>query len=301
MAYHLIHTQMWKDDWFLGLEPDEKLLFVYLFSNESIRMCGMYPLSLRATAFETNIGQERVEQILSRFESDGKVHHHNGWVWVMKFIQYNCYLSSPKTRKGLENEYHRLPDTPLKTMVLDALQRYGIIPYDRVCIPYDTVGIPLRNMTESESDSESDHDNNIAPSAAAIAAPAPPQPKREPYTEEQRRFLSKFNAKRFANYTQADTVKALIETYPATFWEAVEWAAERGMALGKAIGSIKTALPGWGKRGMHGINQRDNGKRRPIKPALPSLEDANWVRERKGKPPLTPEQYAEIERGMSNV
>lgn len=28
--YRQIHTQIWRDNWFLDLEADEKLLFIYL-------------------------------------------------------------------------------------------------------------------------------------------------------------------------------------------------------------------------------------------------------------------------------
>ncbi len=37
-----IHTHIWKDAWFCELQPDEKLLFIYLFSNERASVCGMY-------------------------------------------------------------------------------------------------------------------------------------------------------------------------------------------------------------------------------------------------------------------
>ena len=45
--YRQIHTQIWRDNWFLDLEPDEKLLFIYLFSNDSTNLAGLYEIHQR--------------------------------------------------------------------------------------------------------------------------------------------------------------------------------------------------------------------------------------------------------------
>ena len=55
MTYRQIHTEIWDDPWFLELESDAKLLFVYLFSNKRTNMIGLYELSPRQMAFETGL------------------------------------------------------------------------------------------------------------------------------------------------------------------------------------------------------------------------------------------------------
>ena len=42
--YRQIHTQIWRDNWFLDLEADEKLLLIYLFSNDNSNQAGIYEL-----------------------------------------------------------------------------------------------------------------------------------------------------------------------------------------------------------------------------------------------------------------
>ena len=40
-GYRQLHTHIWSDNWFAELEPDLKLLFIYLFSNERASICGL--------------------------------------------------------------------------------------------------------------------------------------------------------------------------------------------------------------------------------------------------------------------
>ena len=58
--YRQIHMKIWKDAWFLDLEPDHKLLFIYLFSNERSSIAGIYELSKRIMAFETGLTSEKI-------------------------------------------------------------------------------------------------------------------------------------------------------------------------------------------------------------------------------------------------
>jgi len=46
-GYRQLHTLIWSDSWFVELEPDLKLLFIYLFSNERVLICGLYELPIR--------------------------------------------------------------------------------------------------------------------------------------------------------------------------------------------------------------------------------------------------------------
>lgn len=62
----------------------------------------------------------------------------------------------------------------------------------------------------------------------------------------QRLVLATFNAKRFANKTQAAVVAAW-DRYPIeNVQAALTWAATKGFGLGQAIASLDKALPKWG-------------------------------------------------------
>src|SRR3972149_7999433 len=87
--YRQIHVSIWKDEWFLDLDPDEKLLFIYLFSNESASLAGIYKLALKVIAFETNLPIDFVKKTLAKFEKAGKVYYREGVIWVKNLRKYN--------------------------------------------------------------------------------------------------------------------------------------------------------------------------------------------------------------------
>ena len=90
-SYRQIHTKMWKDSWFLELDPDYKLLFVYLFSNERVNLVGLYDLSPRVIAFETGLSAETVQAGLDHFQSTGKIMYDNGWLWIRNLLQASYF------------------------------------------------------------------------------------------------------------------------------------------------------------------------------------------------------------------
>jgi len=123
--YRQIHVSIWKDTYFLELDPKEKLLFVYLFSNESSSLAGIYEISIKVICFETGLDNDFVVNALDKFEKDEKIYYQNGIVWVKNLRKYN---------KGGQTVYKRviadiqlIPDCELKKRYLD---------YYRVDIPY---------------------------------------------------------------------------------------------------------------------------------------------------------------------
>ena len=71
--FRAVKCAMWREDeWFQSLASDERLLFIYLFTNPSASVAGIYRLPLRTMAFESGIPEKRCEQILARFARDGK-------------------------------------------------------------------------------------------------------------------------------------------------------------------------------------------------------------------------------------
>ena len=53
--YRQVHVHIWKDGWFLDLDPKFKLFFIYLFTNERASIAGIYELPKRVMAFESGL------------------------------------------------------------------------------------------------------------------------------------------------------------------------------------------------------------------------------------------------------
>jgi len=107
-----INTAIWSDVWFEELTTSEKLLFIYLITNEKTNMLGVYEVSIKKIAFETSIDKATVEKALKGFERDGKIKYavnrvilynylkHQSFNFNMKKSAIDCYNNLPIELKG---------------------------------------------------------------------------------------------------------------------------------------------------------------------------------------------------------
>jgi len=140
--FRQIHVSIWKDEWFLELETDEKLLFVYFFSNENTSLSGLYKLALKVISFETGIDKERILEILAKFSQANKIHYQSGIVWVVKMRKYH-ETRSTKVQARILYDIKDIPDCELK-------RRY---------IAYYTPDIPYRYPMDTKTQLKEEEDN----------------------------------------------------------------------------------------------------------------------------------------------
>lgn len=146
--YRSVQTRMWREDeWFQSQPTDARLLFIYLFTNPSASVSGIYRLSLRTIEFESGIPSKRVKELLAQFSADGKVYFDNGVVWVVKMRdnQLPGRSLSDKIITHLDGEIARIPACQIKNMYLRA---YGY--------PIDTLSIPICTDTDTDTETETD-------------------------------------------------------------------------------------------------------------------------------------------------
>jgi hypothetical protein len=84
--YKQIKIRIWQDNWFLSLNPEEKLLWFYLLTNSNSHISGFYELPLIATNAYTGI--KDCLKILNKFQSDGKIIYFNGWVLIKNYQKH---------------------------------------------------------------------------------------------------------------------------------------------------------------------------------------------------------------------
>lgn len=111
--YRQIHTQIWKDSWFFELDAREKLLFMYLFSNDCTSLSGMYKLPKAIIAFETGLSAQFIDKALEKFAIAKKVFYADGVVWVVNMQKYHGY-KSPKVASRVESDLQEIPDCAIK-------------------------------------------------------------------------------------------------------------------------------------------------------------------------------------------
>lgn len=103
-----INTKIWSDSWVTNLDPTEKLLFLYLLTNERTTIAGVYELPIKMMAVETGIEKEMIEKIIKRFERDCKIKYIKGWVGVKNFTKHQD-LRNEKIRIGIESILNSVP------------------------------------------------------------------------------------------------------------------------------------------------------------------------------------------------
>lgn len=148
--FRQIHVSIWKDPWFLDLEPDEKLLFIYLFSNESTSLAGIYEIAFKVICFETNLSGEFVSKTLDKFEKAEKVYYRDGIVWVKNLRKYNSSRSD-KVKTRIESDLESIPDCELKRLYIDYYGTDIGYGYD-----IDTPSHEEEEEEEDESEEEKD-------------------------------------------------------------------------------------------------------------------------------------------------
>lgn len=104
-----VSTAFWSDPFIEELTPIEKLLFLYLITNEKTNMLGVYEASNKKISFETGIELEMVSKCLERFESLGKVKRVGNWIILVNFLKHQSFNTNMKksaidTYNGLPNE-----------------------------------------------------------------------------------------------------------------------------------------------------------------------------------------------------
>jgi hypothetical protein len=130
-GYRQLHTRMWSSDqWFADLPKGQKLLFIYLFSNERASVSGLYELPMRVIAFETGLSvEDEIKPALQAFAQADKVLYdfEKQVVWVRKMLKYQA-STSPKVKNRIKTDVASVPDCPLKTRWLS---EYTLpIPYE---------------------------------------------------------------------------------------------------------------------------------------------------------------------------
>lgn len=106
-----INTAIWNDVWFEELNPEQKLLFIYLITNEKTNMLGVYEISIRKISFDTAIDSERVSKALEGFAKNGKIRYECDSIILLNYLKHQNYNFNMK--KSAIDCYNALKE-PLK-------------------------------------------------------------------------------------------------------------------------------------------------------------------------------------------
>lgn len=108
MKTRIVHTRMWNDDLICKLEPKEKLLFVYLLTNERNNLIGTYEISDNRIIADTGLTHKELTEGKTKLELVKKVFFLKGWVKITNHDKYNSFKGS-KIAVAKEREFSEVP------------------------------------------------------------------------------------------------------------------------------------------------------------------------------------------------
>ena len=94
MAERGFQTELWTDSFIQGLSPEDKLLFIYLWTNKHCNQAGLYEITLKTIAFDTGLPLESLSEHLSQLEPKVVWYPEQNLIWVKNFLKRQCKSQS---------------------------------------------------------------------------------------------------------------------------------------------------------------------------------------------------------------
>ena len=154
MATHrYVTTSFWKDSWITTLDPSERYIYIYLLTNPSTNISGVYEITDKEISNDTGYTYEVIKIILDKFAQENKCYRMGKYIVLLNWPKHQNWGKKETIKNGIIKELEMLNDEELillhlieyKFPVKDILDKRGI-PY-----PYDTHTIPAILLNSIQS------------------------------------------------------------------------------------------------------------------------------------------------------
>ncbi len=125
MQTRIIYTEIWQDDFFSNLIPDEKLLFLYFLTNDSVNIIHLYRCNLARVKADTGIDTHIILKATAHFEKAKKMFFKDGYIFLKNAHKFERYVGEKneiakaklfsRLSKSIIDWYNNLSDTPIDT------------------------------------------------------------------------------------------------------------------------------------------------------------------------------------------
>jgi len=110
-----INTKFWEDRYIIELTPIEKLIYLYLFSNNSVELAGSYEITTKKISNDTGIEIKEIEKLLKKFENDKKIIYIDGFIIIKNYLKNQSWNNNMKINAIRTIE--QLPDNIRKAFI----------------------------------------------------------------------------------------------------------------------------------------------------------------------------------------
>lgn len=95
----IIKDEMWDDEWFFDLDPIEKLVWIFLLTNNRCNIAGVYKLNQKWAARIVGLDSELLPKIINRFVENKKIYLDSEWVVIINFTKHQA--ENPSVKQGI--------------------------------------------------------------------------------------------------------------------------------------------------------------------------------------------------------
>lgn len=147
----VLKDEIWDDEWFYDLDPVEKLVWIFLLSNNRCNIAGVYKLNQKWGARMTGIDPDMFTKIIDRFVKEDKVFLHDEWLVIVNFTKHQA--QNPSVKQGISRILQTVPQE-----VIDSLRQ--TVPACPTLLYFTLLNSTLPNGDEG-GDDESKKQENI--------------------------------------------------------------------------------------------------------------------------------------------
>lgn len=213
-GYRQFHTQFWKDEWVIELDPLKKYLFTYLFTNELSSISGLYKLPIKVIINETGLEKDFILSALKEFQEAKKIAYADNVLWVVNMRKFH-ENASPHTMKKVTNDINDIPDCAVKK-AYQYYQETGIYSIDTVSIQNSESVSVIKSLSVSESVRDSaSKDANPQP-AVKKSKPSKEEPDKDPRIEHPAMIAIRTVTKRYPPKPSWDLIIGELGDHPDT-------------------------------------------------------------------------------------
>ncbi len=128
--YRHVQVEFWTNPKVLEeMSPEDKLLFLYLLTNQSTTQIGIYKITKKQIAFETGYSLESVKCIMERFEKKHKTIKYNEntrEIAIKNWGKYNGNRLGKPVIDCIVRDLKKVDDKSLVRYVMDSIQNEKI-------------------------------------------------------------------------------------------------------------------------------------------------------------------------------
>jgi hypothetical protein len=108
MKTRIIHTRFWQDSFVSTLSKTDKLIFIYLLTNDRVSLTGIYELPDKYIKADLEVTQKELDGTKQKLAKNDKIYFLDGWVRIVNHDKYNSYTGE-KIEIAKEKEIQSVP------------------------------------------------------------------------------------------------------------------------------------------------------------------------------------------------